>query len=262
VENHEQSPTSGIQATETRIEAAAATRTGRRRTNADAFLIDDDASLYAVAAGMGDTPVSGLIARKALEAVQEMFGAQWASLSLSERAPNEAKTRIIQGIWQADWRVHAPYLTRGKRIGTTFAGIVVCCGSICAAHAGDSRVYFLRRSTAHLAQLTKDHTGFVEALRQGVPRDVAALAPDAHKLTRVLGVKPGEDVEPIVRRWEPGDVALLCTDGVSDRVEAEVMDDILLDAGDVSDAARRIVDCADEAGGLDNATVVLVRRVS
>jgi len=262
VENHEQSPTSGIQAKETQIEAAAVTRTGRRRTNADAFLIDDATGLYAVADGMGDTPVSGLIARKALEAVQEMFGAQWTSLSLSERVPKEARTRIIQGIWQADWRVHAPYLPRSKRIGTTFAGIVVCGDRICAAHVGDSRVYLLRRTTAHMAQLTKDHTGFVEALRQGVPRDVAALAPDAHKLTRVLGVKPGGEIEPLVRRWETGDVALLCTDGVSDHVEAEVMEDILLDAGDIRDTARRIVDRADDAGGYDNATVVLVRRVS
>jgi serine/threonine protein phosphatase PrpC len=262
VENHEQSPASGIQATETRIEAAAATGIGRRQTNADAFLIDEAAGLYAVADGMGDTPVSGLVARKALEAVQQMFGARWPSLPLAERTPAEARARIAQGIWQADFRVHAPHLPRSKRIGTTFARIVVCADSLCAAHVGDSRVYLLRRSNARLAQVTKDHTGLEEALRRGVPRDVAALSPDAHKLTRVLGVKPGEDVEPVVQRWEAGDVALICTDGVSDRVEAEMMEDILLDAGEARDAARRIVDRAESAGGYDNATVVLVRRVS
>jgi serine/threonine protein phosphatase PrpC len=121
VENHEQSPPSGIQPG---IEAAAATRIGRRQTNADAFLIDEAAGLYAVADGMGDTPVSGLVARKALEAVQQMFGARWPSLPLAERTPAEARARITQGIWQADFRVHAPYVPRSKRIGTTFAGIV------------------------------------------------------------------------------------------------------------------------------------------
>jgi serine/threonine protein phosphatase PrpC len=262
MENQEQAPPSGTQTKETRIEAAAATRTGRRRTNADAFLIDDASGLYAVADGMGDTPVSGLVARKALEAAQQMFGAHWASIPLAARAPEDAKARLTQGIWQAHWHVHAPYLPPSKRIGTTFAGVVLCAGALCAAHTGDSRVYLLSRSKAHLAQLTNDHTGFAEALRRGVPRDVAALRPDAHKLTRVLGVKPGDDVEPIVRSWEPGDVALLCTDGVSDRVEAEVMEDILLDAREIRDAAERIVDRADAAGGLDNATVVLVRRVS
>jgi serine/threonine protein phosphatase PrpC len=262
MENHEHGPPSGIQANETRIEAAAATRIGRRRTNADAFLIDDAAGFYAVADGMGDTPISGAIARKALEVAQQMFGAHWASLPLAERTPEQAKTRIMQGIWQADWRVHTPYLPRSKRIGTTFAGVVACGGAICAAHVGDSRVYLLRRSTAHLAQLTADHTSLGEARRRGMPEDIALLSPHAHKLTRVLGVKPGEEVEPIVRRWEAGDIALLCTDGVSDRVKAEVMEDILLDACDIRDAAQRIVDHADSAGGYDNATVVLVRRVS
>jgi serine/threonine protein phosphatase PrpC len=262
MENEEQGPTSGMQAKKMQVEAAAATRIGGRQTNADAFLIDEVAGLYAVADGMGDTPVSGLVARQALEAVQQMFGAHWPSLPLAERTPEEARARITQGIWQADFRVHAPYVPRSKRIGTTFAGIVVCGDALCAAHVGDSRVYLLRRGKVHLAQLTADHTSLGEARRRGMPEDIALLSPHAHKLTRVLGVKPGEEVEPIVRRWEAGDIALLCTDGVSDHVKAEVMEDILLDACDIRDAAQRIVDRANSAGGLDNATVVLVRRVS
>jgi serine/threonine protein phosphatase PrpC len=262
MENEEQGPTSGMQAKKMQVEAAAATRIGGRQTNADAFLIDEVAGLYAVADGMGDTPVSGLVARQALEAVQQMFGAHWPSLPLAERTPEEARARITQGIWQADFRVHAPYVPRSKRIGTTFAGIVVCGDAICAAHVGDSRVYLLRRGKAHLAQLTADHTSLGEARRRGMPEDIALLSPHAHKLTRVLGVKPGEEVEPLVRRWEPGDVALLCTDGVSDRVDAGALEDILLDACDVRDAAQRIVDRAASACGYDNATVVVVRRVS
>jgi protein phosphatase len=252
------------EAHEMRIEVGAATRTGHRRTNADAFLIDDAAKLYAVGDGMGDLPVSGLVARKALEAVQEMFGAQWTALPLAERALDDAKARMVQGIWQADWRVSAPHLPMKRRIGTAFAGVVLCGDAICAAHVGDSRVYLLHRGGAHLdlAQLTEDHTVLEEALQRGVPREVAILHPNAHKLTRVLGVKPGEEVEPIVRSWEPGDVALLCTDGVSDHVEVGAMAAILLDASEISDAARRIVDRADAAGGFDNATVVLLRRMS
>jgi protein phosphatase len=247
-----------------RIEVAAATRIGHRRTNADAFLIDDVAELYAVADGMGDGPASGIVARKALEAVRQMFGAQWAARPLAERALVEARARMVEGICQADWRVSAPYLPMKRRIGTTFAGMVLCGDAICAAHVGDSRAYLLQRrgTRVDLAQLTDDHTALEEALQQGVPRDVALLHPNAHKLTRVLGVKPGEEVEPIVRSWEPGDVALLCTDGVSDRVEAGAMAAIVLDASAMSDAAWRIVDRADAAGGFDNATVVLLRRMS
>jgi serine/threonine protein phosphatase PrpC len=141
----------------------------------------------------------------------------------------------------------------------TFAGIVVCGATLCVAHVGDSRVYLLRRSKSRLVQLTHDDTVLGDALRRGERYEVAASRPDAHALTRMLGATSGVEVEPIVVRWEPGDSALLCTDGVSDRVEAAAMADILLDAGEVSDAARRIIDRASEAGGYDNATVLLVR---
>ena len=58
-----------------------------------------------------------------------------------------------------------------------------------------------------------------EELSRGVPYDVARRHPDAHKLTRVLGVRPGADVEPILHGWELGDIAILSTDGISDHVE-------------------------------------------
>jgi serine/threonine protein phosphatase PrpC len=242
------------------IKVATATHIGTRQENADAVLTDEVAGLFAVTDGMDDLAGSILVSREALETVQQMFGTGWASLSPAERDPEDAKRRIVEGIRRADWHLCVPYLPVTRRIGTTFAGIVVCGDTLCVAHVGDSRVYLLRRSNARLTQLTADHTVLEEDLGRGVPHDVAILNRDAHKLTRVLGVMPGGEVEAILHRWRPDDTALLCSDGISDCVEGETLKTILLEVEDLPEAAQSIVDRARKAGGRDNATVVLVKR--
>jgi protein phosphatase len=243
------------------VEVAGATHRGGRDFNADAVLMDDAVGVYAVADGMGDIAVSARVARRALEVVQQMFGVGWASLSPAERAQEDAKMRIAEGVKSADWQLCSPYIPVRNRIGTTFAGLVACGETICAAHVGDSRLYLLRRSEARLVRLSEDHTVLGEDLSWGIPYDVAIRNPDAHKLTRVLGVRPGADVEPILQRWDLGDIAVILTDGVSDHVDAEVLERTLLDSADLFKAAHNIVDRAQSAGGRDNASVVLVRRV-
>jgi PPM family protein phosphatase len=243
------------------IEVATATHRGTREINADAVLSDEAAGLYAIADGMGDISVSVLVARKALEGVRQMFGVSWASLSPADRAPEDATRRLAHGIRQADWHLCVPYLPPRRRIGTTFAGVVVCGESLCVAHVGDSRVYLLRRAQGQLVRLTQDQTVLEEDLGRGVPYDVAIRDPDAHKLTRVLGVRPGADVEPILQRWEPGDIAVLCTDGVSDYVNADALERALLDGKHLLATAQSIVERAQDAGGRDNASIVLVRRL-
>ncbi len=209
---------------------------------------------------MGDIPRSAIVARMALDAVGELFLAPWAARPRTERPVGEAAERLRLGLVQAHGRLYAPGRSRENRIGTTFAGVVACGESICAAHVGDSRVYLLRRSKARLARLTADHTVAGDALGRGVSRDAAAALPGAHALTRMLGVARGGNVEPMRLRWEAGDVALLCTDGVSDHVETEELASILLEVTDLDDAARRIVARASAAGAWDNATALLVRK--
>ena len=167
--------------------------------------------------------------------------------------------RLALGVVQAHGRLYAPGRSKEERIGTTFAGVVVCEGTLCVGHVGDSRVYLLRRNEARLVQLTEDHTVRGDAFCRGIPRHVAAALPRADALTRLLGATPGVEVEGITRSWEPGDVVLICTDGVSDLVATNVMTNILLDVDDLGNAAQAIIESARAAGGGDNASAVLVR---
>jgi serine/threonine protein phosphatase PrpC len=251
--------TSGVRTRHARYDVATATRTGLRCANADATLVDDDAGLFAIGDGMGDTLAAGLVAKMALEAVRELFLEPWSSVPPDQRSAIEASTRLSLGVLQAHRRINAPSRARAERIGTTFAGVVACGSSLCVGHVGDSRVYILRRRTGTLTQLTVDDTVLSEAIREGTPPHEAATLPDAHKLTRVLGVRQRVDLRPSIWPWESGDIAMLCTDGVSDQVRGGAIAAILFGAVDLRTAAHQLVDVATAGVGLDNSTVVLLR---
>ena len=242
------------------IEVAAATRAGRRSINADAFLIDEAAGLLAVADGMGDEEPSARVARMALDTVRERFGPPWSVLAPADRTTSEAMERFLRGVVQANRRVHEARAADRSRNGTTFTGVVVCDRSLAVAHVGDSRAYLFRGATGELVRLTEDHTVLGDSLWRGVPLETAALLPDAHALTRALGRKATVEVRPSVAPWAPGDVAVLCTDGVSDWVHVEAMTRVLAGMTDVGRAATRLLDAAGDLGGWDDATVVVARR--
>ncbi len=243
------------------IKVAAATSAGRRKRNADAFLIDEAAGLLAVTDSMGDEERSAVMARTALDAVRERFGPPWLGLPLADRTKDEAVERFLRGVVAANDRAYALREPQPPWIGTTFTGVVVCGDGLGVAHVGDSRVYLLRGATGKRARLTADHTVLTELLLRGVPRDVAAEVPQAHALTRAIGTKPAVEVQPFGVRWARGDVVILCTDGVSDWVSAGRMEGALAGVAGVEESARRLLDAARDAGGWDDATVVVARYV-
>jgi protein phosphatase len=240
------------------LEVAAATTIGWRRTNADAFLLDEAAGLFAVADGMGDSARSAVVARAALGAVRELFGDPWTQLLPARRGTLEAAERMRLGIMQANGRL---YLAgRERPLGATFAGVVVCGDRLCVSSVGDSRVYVLRASTGALVRLTQDDTLLDEVVRSGARREIAAAHPQAQALTRAIGMQPAVAGWSVATRWEVGDMALICTDGLTDRVDDGSLMLELWAAGDMSTATLRLLDRLEEVGATDNATVVLVRR--
>jgi serine/threonine protein phosphatase PrpC len=169
--------------------------------------------------------------------------------------------RFLRGVVAANDRTYALRKPEPPRIGTTFAGVAVCGDGLCLAHVGDSRVYVVRGATGKRARLTGDHTLLEELLRRDVPRSAAATVRNANALTRAIGVKPAVEVEPFGVRWAAGDMVVLCTDGVSDWVDAGGMEGVLAGMIGVEEAARRLVEAASGAGGWDNATAVIARNV-
>jgi PPM family protein phosphatase len=242
------------------IEAAGATTRGRRRINADAFLIDEAAGLLAVSDAIGDEPHSALMSRIALAMVREPFDLAWSQRPLAERFTSEGTARLGRGIAMANRRAYEVRATERRCKGTTFAGFVACRDHICIAHVGDSRIYLLRKATGEVAQLTEDHTVMSDMLARGMLREAAVLAQGADALTRVLGKRAAVDAWPVVVAWAPGDVVLVCTDGLSDLVHAEAIQRVLASATDLGEAVRRLVDAAEELGGWDNATGIVGRN--
>jgi serine/threonine protein phosphatase PrpC len=244
------------------LEAGAATYIGQRQVNADAFLVDAPGGLYAVADGVGDTPRAAVAAQRVLHAARDLFRDPWTQYAVDLRPADEAAGRLQLGVMQAHDKLYAPWRLRAEQDLSTFAGVVVSGNDICYANVGDSRIYLLQNSKGRLAQISRDHTVACDAHQRGVPRDEAASLPHAHALTQVLGAASQPEIRTHVRRWEAGDVILLCTDGVSDCIAADELVEILLDSRDLTTTAERLVHRAGEAGSLDNRTAILVRRAS
>jgi protein phosphatase len=176
---------------------------------------------------------------------------------------DEAKERLVHGVARAHAHLSEPRAPGGVRIGTTLAALVVCGGGcIAVGHVGNSRVYLLRRERRTIVRLTDDHTVLSDSELWGMPRNGAPSKNDARTLTQAIGATRTVSPVPLSERWAPGDVALLCTDGVSDHVEPEEMAERLLMGGNLRDLAQRLVQRARASEGHDDATVLLVRRLA
>jgi protein phosphatase len=132
-------------------------------------------------------------------------------------------------------------------------------GELFIAHVGDSRCYLLRKGA--LYQLTSDHTVVQELVRQGIlPAERAASHELRHVITNVVGgERPGLQVELHKVMSAPGDVVLLCSDGLTEMLQDDGIAAILAAAPEPSVACDRLVMRANELGGRDNVTVVVAR---
>ena len=248
----------------TKLEVAAASHIGRRRqTNADAVWIAEDLRLFSVADGMGDAPSSAEAARGVLDDVHHAFiegGRPHPALSLPPSWwERDMIWRLGHGVARANHRLYARAQQLGTKLGSTIAAVAIYGRTLCIAYVGDSRVLLLESSG--LRRLTRDHTVFERAVRDGMDPRQARTLPTRHGLTRALGRREAVECRPFLEPWSPGNVVLLCTDGLTDVVTESGIERILVECATLPDAAERLVQRANEASGHDNSTVVLVRGV-
>lgn len=129
-------------------------------------------------------------------------------------------------------------------------------GSATFAHVGDSRAYLYR--AGELRQLTEDHTIAAEYVAQGeISAEQAASHPQRHILTRTLGLSRFVNIDEIQIALEPEDRILLCSDGLNEMVSDDAIA-AAMDGGTVDDVAWKLIEMANEAGGVDNITVIVV----
>ncbi|HEV7639442.1 MAG TPA: protein phosphatase 2C domain-containing protein, partial [Gaiellaceae bacterium] len=168
--------------------------------------------------------------------------------------------RVAELIQEANRRVHERATTDAATAGmgtTITAALVEPDGRVAFGHVGDSRAYLLRDDT--LKQLTNDHTLVAELVRRGeLSPGEAEVHPQRSVITRALGTDPDVDVDTFAVDAQPGDIYLICSDGLSSMVDARDIEEILRQhRTDLVGAARALIQAANRGGGEDNITAVL-----
>jgi serine/threonine protein phosphatase PrpC len=230
-------------------DSAGRTDAGRvRRRNEDSFVLDPP--LFAVADGMGGAQAGEVASRLAAAAFREYHDAD--RLEPAERVEaiiKEANRRIYQ-------RARTDAEVSG--MGTTVTAAILTNGRVSIGHVGDSRAYRVREG--ELERLTEDHSLVADLMRSGrLTPEEADAHPQRSVITRALGTDADVDVDTVTVDVEPGDLFLLCSDGLTTMVPEDDILRIVQDAGTLDEIARTLVRAANSGGGEDNITVVLFR---
>jgi protein phosphatase len=232
---------------------------GRVRTNnEDAFLADSDRGLFIVADGMGGIiggeVASGLAVKAVSEYLLDHLGANAGTEDIS--------TALMVALVEANRQIRerADRQTELRGMGTTIILALVQGDTASLAHVGDSRAYLVRGDA--IRQLTEDHSVVAQIVKAGtITGDEARSHKLKHVLSQALGSSPS--LTPGLRtiRLRRGDSIMLCTDGVTDMVEdVELASIVRTCAENVERACEEIVARANENGGRDNITVVILHR--
>jgi serine/threonine protein phosphatase PrpC len=218
--------------------------TGRkRRRNEDAYVFEPP--LFAVADGMGGARAGDLASRLAAAAVK------------AGEVDGNGKERVVALIQQANSSVYkrSSEDAEAAGMGTTMTVALVEDSVVTFGHVGDSRAYILREGA--LEQLTEDHSLVAELVRVGkLSPEEAESHPQRSVVTRILGTDPDVDVDTFTVHGRPGDVFLICSDGLTTMIGDDDIGRVLTERSSLDDAAKELVQLANKAGGEDNITVV------
>jgi protein phosphatase len=210
----------------------------RRRRNEDSYVIDPP--LFAVADGMGGAQ-AGEVASK-----------------LAAGAVKESGADVEELIQEANRRVHQRSIEdpNASGMGTTLTVASVENGMVSIGHVGDSRAYLVR--DGRLEQVTEDHSLVGELMRSGkLSAEEAETHPQRSVITRALGTDPDVDVDMFPIETRPGDLFLICSDGLTTMVDdSKILALVEEHRGDLQALVKALIKAANRGGGDDNITVV------
>jgi protein phosphatase len=233
--------------------AVAVTDRGRKRpSNEDAFGFSVEHGVYVVCDGMGGAAAGEIASSLAVEEVLRLLTARTEAVPMP-LAAEQAICAANQAIFS---RSERNYKLNG--MGTTLVGLVTEEQHVWVLNVGDSRCYRLRGG--HLEQLTLDHSLVEEQVRLGRMTPSEALrSPLRNVITRALGTQSHVTPDIFALEAEPGDLFLLCSDGLTRELSNLQIESLLGRAWLLEDKCARLVDAAKKAGGNDNITCLLVR---
>lgn len=230
-----------------------------RSINEDRAVIRNDINgitIALLADGMGGHQAGDIASQTAMEVV---------SRELSHLQPTmtavEWEVAIAHAIERANSEIYSQSLSNPQLsgMGTTIIVALTCAGRLTVANIGDSRVYLLHNE--ELKQLTEDHSLVNELLKNGqISATEAATHPRRNMLTRALGTEMRVEADIKHVDWNPGDVLLLCSDGLTNMMSETAIVHTLQQQESLDWKADQLIEKALEAGGDDNVTVVLIEH--
>jgi protein phosphatase len=236
----------------------------KRPHNEDRFVVDPPLGLYVVCDGMGGGNAGEIASALAVEAIQAHLAeaARHADLPLigpCDATVSALANRLASAIRAANDVVHRESWSRPDYagMGTTVVAALLREEVLAIAHVGDSRLYLVRNGT--IQALTTDHSWVAEQILKGfITEEEAERSPRRNIVTKALGVESSVDVELTEVPVKSGDMLLLCSDGLTRGVHPNDILHILSGSEDLPTMSDRLIAMANEAGGDDNTTVVIV----
>ena len=249
-----------------KIRYAAKTDVGMKRThNEDYFSLIEDEQLFLVADGMGGHASGEVASKMAAETIGEFYQRTREDEEVTwpykmDRSLSYVENRLVCAVKLANLRIFesAQRDARQRGMGTTIVAIFAVVDGVYVAHVGDSRVYRIR--DGKLEQLTEDHSLLNDYIKMKrlTPQEIANF-PHKNVIVRALGMKDTVKVDTRFEVPRADDVILLCSDGLSGPVSEPEMIQILTQHTDLKTATSKLIEKANEHGGPDNVTCVLVR---
>lgn len=236
-----------------RIEYGVLSDQGMVRTsNEDSYIADSGSRIFLVADGMGGHAAGEIASRIAASTVQEV---------LSAKTPDaDIKDRVYFAVQQANARVYETQRTESeyRGMGTTLTVLAFQENRYCLAHVGDSRAYLFRDN--NLTQLTRDHSLVWPLFENGImSKDEIARQPQKHLITRSIGTHADVEVDLQENATVEGDIFLLCSDGLTDVLTDDAIQQIMEEAGKKpQEISQALIQAANMGGGPDNITTVVV----
>ena len=227
----------------------------RRKLNQDyvfvsAYPIGNLPNLFIVADGMGGHNAGDYASKYTVEMMEEQIriSDQGDTVEILDHAIKKANSDI-RGIARSDESLSG--------MGTTVVVATIRDGVLQVANVGDSRLYIIGQN--EIRQITRDHSLVEEMVRMGgIDRQSARSHPDKNIITRAVGALDNIEADFFEEKLQPGDMVLLCSDGLTNMLEDEEIREIIREQSTLSEKGKRLIDTANENGGKDNISVILV----
>src|SRR5207248_8683452 len=250
------------------VKSFGLTHVGRQRQhNEDSFLVEDKAKLYLVADGMVGHAAGEIASRIGVDSISEFIlhtkedDGTWPHAY--DEAYKRTTNRLMAAVRLANTRVLEAMRkdARLRGMGTTIVAALADDSKMSVAHVGDSRAYLVRNG--EMMRLTNDHSWVFEQVQAGMLTEAEAEKhPLRNVITRALGGALSVNPDATEVECRAGDVYLLCSDGLTGMVpEDEILRVVTENENDLEKACKSLIDTANERGGLDNVTAILVKTL-